>query len=99
MLVTKLNDTPLTSLRQMVQLVEANSAPYLSFHLQPHYERVVLDAKNVVAVTAELLRSHGIAEDRSSDLRPAEPQAEASKQAKPKGAGSSSAAPGRKRGR
>lgn len=89
-LVTHLGDTPLTSLRQMVALVEANTAPYLSFMMQPHSERVVLEVSNLKAATSEILHSHQIPADRSGDLLAASGEASASR------SGAASSAPGRK---
>jgi len=69
-LVTRVNGQPLTSLRQLVDVVEANADAFLIFELEPHDECVVLDAKTMAAVTAELLHSHHIPADRSADRLP-----------------------------
>ena len=67
-LVTNLNGEPLTSLKQMVRLVESNTTSTLRFLLEPHDELIVLDATKASEVTAELLHSHQIPADRSPDL-------------------------------
>lgn len=68
-LVTRVNGEKVTSLLQMLRIVDANSQPYVQFDLEPHDECVVLDAKTLTAVNAELLQQHQIPADRSADLR------------------------------
>ena len=70
-LVTSVNGVAVTSLVQMLRLVESNADPYLQLELEPHNERVVLDAATLATVTAELLHTHQIPADRSADLRQA----------------------------
>lgn len=68
-IVVSLNGVRITSLRQMVALIEGNAERWLAFDLDPYEERVVLDASSLPAVNAELLHSHQIPADRSSDLQ------------------------------
>ena len=70
-IVLRVNGSPLTSLKQLVELLDHPSPDmsHLIFELEPHDERVVLDATSVKEVTAELLHLHQIPSDRSVDLR------------------------------
>jgi len=67
-IVTHVNNVPINNLRHLVELVEANSAPYLRLDLES--ERViVLDAQQASEQSVEILESHNIPYIKSQDLR------------------------------
>mmetsp|Transcript_8529 Transcript_8529/g.21862 ORF Transcript_8529/g.21862 Transcript_8529/m.21862 type:complete len:513 (+) Transcript_8529:51-1589(+) len=68
MIVAKLNDQPVRNLKGLLEAVQSNKETFLRLHLSPHDELVVLEASKVKAATAEVLRQHNIASDRSDDL-------------------------------
>lgn len=66
--VTHFNREPIRSLRHLVELVEANTEPYLRFDLES--ERVIiLDAKEAALQSDHILESHNIPFAKSIDLR------------------------------
>lgn len=67
-IVTHVNNVPINNLRHLVELVEANQAPFLRLDLES--ERViVLDAKQANEQSSEILESHNIPYIKSADLR------------------------------
>jgi len=67
-IVTHVNNSPIHNLRHLVELVEANAAPFLRLDLES--ERViVLDAQEAGVQSAEILASHNIPYIKSADLR------------------------------
>lgn len=65
---THFNRTPIRNLRHLVELVEANTEPFLRFDLES--ERViVLDATDALSQSAHILGSHNIPFSKSVDLR------------------------------
>jgi len=67
-IVTHVNNVPIDNLRHLVELVEANKAPFLRLDLES--ERViVLDAAEAAVQSAEILESHNIPYIKSADLR------------------------------
>jgi len=83
LLVSKVNGTPVRNLRHLVELVDANTEPFLSFDLEPHAEMLVIEARQLPKVTAEVLAHHNIARARSKDLD--EPPPAANGEARPAG--------------
>lgn len=67
-IVTHVNNVPIRNLRHLVELVEANKAPFLRLDLES--ERViVLDASEANEQGSEILESHNIPYIKSADLR------------------------------
>jgi hypothetical protein len=66
--VSSLNGTSVTDLKQLVRLVAANTQRFLHFDLPPFGEAVVLDAREAARAEAEILAQHNIPHARSPDL-------------------------------
>lgn len=68
--ITHVNRVPIRNLRHLVELVDANTAPFLRFDLES--ERVIiLDARDAATQSACILDSHNIPSAKSADLRAA----------------------------
>jgi len=66
--LTHFNRVPVRNLRHLVELVEANTEPFLRFDLES--ERVlILDAKDAEAQGSHILASHNIPFAKSNDLK------------------------------
>jgi len=67
-IVTHVNNVPISNLRHLVELVEANKAPFLRLDLES--ERVIiLDSHEATVQSADILESHNIPYIKSADLR------------------------------
>jgi len=65
---THFNNVPILNLRHLVEMVEANTQPFLRFDLES--ERVIiLDAKDAMTLSNSILESHNIPFAKSVNLR------------------------------
>ena len=69
LIVRKVNGTGVRSLRQLIATVENAKTPYLVFEGR-NGEQIVHDREHVEKEQAGVLRTYGIARDRSTDLLP-----------------------------
>jgi len=70
--VTHVNRVPIRNLRHLVELVDANTAPFLRFDLES--ERVIiLNTVDANKESGEILESHSIPSAKSIDLRTSQP--------------------------
>jgi S1-C subfamily serine protease len=67
--VIKLNDTPLTNLKHMVQLWQANTAPYVILELEDN-RRIIMNYADCQKYNPEIMKKYGVPAQASQELLP-----------------------------